>query len=596
MIYKKIRIKNFKGIKNIEMDLENNRIITFVGLNESGKTTIMKAIHTFYQMVKDRTVISDRINDFRPKGIDFTGDIELEGTLSFEKEDMEKINNYFNTLKINNKKKQLDIPVDFSYTFKFKYKLHQYQKTNTLVGFHIKIKDNKKSLFESDKSTWQSLVNYIKTLIPEILYYDDFIFQIPEKITFSNQTTDLEEYNEMWKLVIDDILKSVNPELNFQKNVFEIWNSDKMTAKNGISQMEKSLNDKITTKWKDLFGNNNVNFEEIKLDVEQISDKLHLSFKIQTKLKKEFLVNERSKGFKWFFSFLLFTEFRKKRTKNILFLLDEPASNLHSSAQEKILDAIDELSKNSLVIYSTHSHHLINPTWLSGTYICINDNISLETLAGNFSEMNAIISIEKYFNYVGKGLADDKISYFQPILDKLDYKPSTVEPIPQIVITEGKNDWYTFKYFSEVIENKTLNIKFYPGGGVNKLHDIIRLYLSWGKDFLVILDGDNAGIRSKKAYMKDFCGFIDDKIFTLHDIFNSKITTEYLINDIDKKKICDKAFIDGTYDEAVKKSTLKRTLNMAINKLLKENTKLDMPQSTKQFKILFDFINKKLEL
>ena len=109
--------------------------------------------------------------------------------------------------------------------------------------------------------------------------------------------------------------------------------------------MEKSLNDKITTKWKDLFGNNNVNFEEIKLDVEQISDKLHLSFKIQTKLKKEFLVNERSKGFKWFFSFLLFTEFRKKRTKNILFLLDEPASNLHSSAQEKILDAIDELSK-----------------------------------------------------------------------------------------------------------------------------------------------------------------------------------------------------------------------------------------------------------
>ena len=177
----------------------------------------MKAIHTFYQMVKDGTVISDRINDFRPKGIDFTGDIELEGTLSFEKEDMEKINNYFNRLKTNNKKKQLDIPVDFSYTFKFKYKLHQYQKTNTLVGFHIKIKDNKKSLFESDKSTWQSLVNYIKTLIPEILYYDDFIFQIPEKITFSNQTTDLDEYNEMWKLVIDDILKSVNPELNFQK-------------------------------------------------------------------------------------------------------------------------------------------------------------------------------------------------------------------------------------------------------------------------------------------------------------------------------------------------------------------------------------------
>ena len=31
---------------------------------------------------------------------------------------------------------------------------------------------------------------------------------------------------------------------------------------------------------------------------------------------------------------------------------------------------------------------------------------------------------------------------------------------------------------------------------------------------------------------------------------------------------------------------------MAINKLLKENTKLDIPQSNKQFKILFDFIKK----
>ena len=44
MIYNKITINNFKGIKNIELNLENNRIITLVGLNESGKTTIMEAI------------------------------------------------------------------------------------------------------------------------------------------------------------------------------------------------------------------------------------------------------------------------------------------------------------------------------------------------------------------------------------------------------------------------------------------------------------------------------------------------------------------------------------------------------------------------
>ena len=48
MIYNKITINNFKGIKNIELNLENNRIITLVGLNESGKTTIMEAIKFFH--------------------------------------------------------------------------------------------------------------------------------------------------------------------------------------------------------------------------------------------------------------------------------------------------------------------------------------------------------------------------------------------------------------------------------------------------------------------------------------------------------------------------------------------------------------------
>ena len=66
--------------------------------------------------------------------------------------------------------------------------------------------------------------------------------------------------------------------------------------------------------------------------------------------------------------------------------------------------------------------------------------------------MNPILSylLKNIIVMWGKGYSSDKISYFQPILDKLDYKPSIVEPIPDIVITEGKNDWYTLKYFSRI--------------------------------------------------------------------------------------------------------------------------------------------------
>ena len=290
---------------------------------------------------------------------------------------------------------------------------------------------------------------------------------------------------------------------------------------------------------------------------------------------------------------MLFTEFRKKRTKNILFLLDEPASNLHSSAQAKILDAINELSKDSLVIYSTHSHHLINPDWLSSTYVCINESLSETTLAGDFDESNTAIFAEKYYSYVGKGYSSDKISYFQPILDKLDYKPSIVEPIPDIVIIEGKNDWYTFKYFSQ-ISNKDPKINFYPGAGATNLYDIIRLYLAWGKNFLVILDGDETGKLYKTKYTNTFGKLIENKIFTLYDIFQSEFEAEDLIIDDDKKNIICEIFGEEVYDNLNK--NLKETLNKAINELLIKNKKLYLPESYKNFQKLFRFINKKLEM
>ena len=398
------------------------------------------------------TEIADiQLHSFRPKGIDFTGIITFSGTLLFEDEDIKKIMDYFSTIK--NKKQNITIPSKFTYNINLEYNLHKYKTMTETIKCSINDHNNK-PLHKTDNEKWNLVIDYIQTLVPEILYFDDFIFQIPEHICFpTNSSTngDHDNVNESWKLVIDDILKSVNPQLNFLNHIYEIWSEDKDAARNRISQMERVLNQKITTKWKELFGKDDLNFQEIKLDVELFSDQLCLSFKILDKNKNEFFVNERSKGFKWFFSFLLFTEFRKKRTKNILFLLDEPASNLHSSAQAKILDAINELSKDSLVIYSTHSHHLINPNWLSSTYVCINENLSENVLSVDFNKSNTAIRAEKYYSYVGKGFTSDRVSYFQPILDSLDYKPSTVEPIPNIVITEGKNDWYSFKYFSERI-------------------------------------------------------------------------------------------------------------------------------------------------
>lgn len=586
MKYIKFHIKNFKGINEVTIDLKHNRIISLVGLNESGKTTVMEAISLFYDLSKGKELDISEINKFRPKGIDFTGEIIMQATLEVDGDDDKIINSHW---KKQGKQKKLNIPKEFSYTYVFEFNLHKHVQTKQTWNIALRTQTSKSLLHSSDNIGWNMIVKFIRSaVIPEILYYDDFILDIPEVLTFSKNSTE----EDSWFYVLDDILKTVNPDLSFKEHIIDIWQTDKVASQR-LLYMEGKINEKITKKWSELFGKDKTHFKEIKIDRDYQDEKLKISFKVVSEDNNEFSVSERSKGFKWFFSYLLFTEFRKKRTKNILFLLDEPASNLHSSAQGKILDAINDLSTDSLVIYSTHSHHLIKPEWLSGAYICINENQSEDSLKGDFSSARgAKITAKKYFNYVGLGLSSDKVSYFQPILDALDYKPSLVEPIPNITITEGKNDWYTFKYFSEIILKEKHAFNFYPGSGRDKLWDIIRLYLAWGKKFIVILDGDLPGIESMGLYKKEFQEHLDDKIFTLEDIFKKKFVTEDLIEESDKEIIYDKVFGEKSF-ETIKSNPkkLKENLNLAINQLLTTKCKLELGTKTiSNFKSLFEFI------
>jgi predicted ATPase len=600
MKYKKFAIENYKGINKVELDLSNSRVVTLVGLNESGKTTIMEAINLFYMMMKGYEPNETDLNKWRPKGTDFTGSIKISGILVFEDEDKDKISEYWKSL---GKNTRLEIPAEFSYICEFNFHLATYKKDETerFCTFSVKTKTAQKPLHDSCKKDWLTLIKFIKQdIIPEILYYDDFIFDIPSKIQFiksgklqlESTSTDKTRLNKKWQLVLDDILKSTNPKfISFQKNVVDNWDLDQDLAENHISKMSGKLNEIITKRWKELFCNDKdkkLSFEKIELRCTSDGDFCNVSFKIITANYENFNIDERSKGCKWFFSFLLFTEFRKNRTKNILFLLDEPASNLHSSAQIKIIDALQQLSQDSLVIYATHSHHLINIEWLGGAYIVMNETLE-ESLNGDMTlNDKTSITAKKYYRFIGDGQGNDKISYFQPILDKLDYSPSSLEPIPDIVILEGKNDWYTFKYFQYVILKTNQKYNFYPGAGADKLSEIIRLYLSWGKRFIIILDGDKAGESAKKGYEKDFDEILKNRIFTLKDILGKEnIQTESLITEIDKCSISEKIF--------GQKNTSKNTLNWGINQALAQEIEIEISEITKNnFKKIFDFIGDKL--
>ena len=73
--------------------------------------------------------------------------------------------------------------------------------------------------------------------------------------------------------------------------------------------------------------------------------------------------DERSKGFVWFFSFLVYFSNLEEdeQRRDMVILLDEPGLNLHALAQHDFLRFIDErLAPKHQVIYTTHSPFMIN--------------------------------------------------------------------------------------------------------------------------------------------------------------------------------------------------------------------------------------------
>jgi predicted ATP-dependent endonuclease of OLD family len=71
----------------------------------------------------------------------------------------------------------------------------------------------------------------------------------------------------------------------------------------------------------------------------------------------------RSNGFKWFFSFFAaFSEYQDT-DDSIIVLLDEPGTSLHGEAQRDFVRFIfEELGTSKQVIYTTHSQHMVDPT------------------------------------------------------------------------------------------------------------------------------------------------------------------------------------------------------------------------------------------
>ncbi len=202
-------------------------------------------------------------------------------------------------------------------------------------------------------------------------------------------------------------------------------------------------------------------------------------------------LDERSTGFIWFFSFLVwFSEVQREFGENLVVLLDEPGLTLHARAQADLLDYIrTELLAKYQVIYTTHSPFMIDPRDVS----------SCRTVEDATSPEGVVLGTK-----VGDRLMSADRDTVFPLQAALGYELTRSLSIGEHpLLVEGPADLLYLEWASERLRaegRKGLDARWTvtPSGGLSSLPSFLALF---GRDDLhaAVLAGEHddcaAGVR-----------------------------------------------------------------------------------------------------
>ncbi len=607
MRYTEFRFENFKGIEKMTLPLDEG-VTTLIGLNESGKTTILEAIYCFSYGAEDLEVINPGMVSLRdpeqwiPISLraNFNGAITITALVELDDSDKRDLQHHMRS------KFGLTLtppPDKVTVQEKYIFENSRHSKTSRLWTLPLQgtkgQQRNPRSYAGRGSPEWTECFEFLKGRLPRIWYFPNFLFELPERFQLTDPITpggeELDK-NRFYKATFENILNQLGYGATLQTHVVERLKSTERADQRSLNalllDMGRSITSTIFEGWNRIFGRAPA-AQEVQIDAE--SEPGGGAF-LELKIKGPdgyYDLSERSLGFRWFFMFLLMTSFHgdKGSSSKPLFLLDEPASNLHSSAQAELLKSFENLLDRCHLAYTTHSHHLINVRWLDAAYVVKNAALNSEDIADYLTARIAArtsVTATRYRQFVANH--PDQTSYFQPVLELLDYRPSTLEPVPEVVLVEGKSDFYLLRYMTEVIGIES-DLKFVPGGGAGSLDGLIRLHIGWGKSFIVLLDGDAEGKKQLVRYTQEFGPMIKGRCVLLPDICNDTgmQEAEDLLSDADKAQMTSQVFTGA------KQHVRKKILYQAVMELYarKEIATIEVA-TVERFKDLIADLRKRL--
>lgn len=224
-------------------------------------------------------------------------------------------------------------------------------------------------------------------------------------------------------------------------------------------------------------------------------------------------LERRSDGFKRFFTFLLMMSAQNKTngiTNNII-LIDEPEIGLHPSGQSYLKDELAKISKNNIVIISTHSIFMIDKEQIDRHIIVSKDK--------------EVTSIKK----VGYG----NITEEEVVLKALGY--SLFELLrPRNLIFEGWRDKRVFDIylkargsFAADEKKRVQSLGLLHALGVKDVPRIANMCENMNRKYIILTDSDKPAAERQKAHEGTGKWFLytdvpDVKAITTEDFVSKK--------------------------------------------------------------------------
>lgn len=208
-----------------------------------------------------------------------------------------------------------------------------------------------------DGHIWQA---YLSPVLPKFLYFDDYKL-LEGKINLptlqqrdaAKQLTDADETAQGLLQLAGTTLEELMSEEGYE------------TAKAKLEAIGLNITQKVFEYWKQ---NQDLDVEfDLKSDSKDLAPyNSGINLYIRIKNRRHGVTvpfDQRSKGFIWFFSFLVWFDAVQSRAETedaLVLLLDEPGLNLHALAQADFLSYIRELSDQHQIIYTTHSPFMVD--------------------------------------------------------------------------------------------------------------------------------------------------------------------------------------------------------------------------------------------